>query len=78
MKKLTEYLKEQGCVKAQKVEGPNGAFIVGIKADDSKITVPVGKKSQAGTLAEFNVLITDDGQAIATVNHYEQLEEVAL
>ena len=78
MKNLIEYLKEQGCVTAQVVAGPNGKFISGIKADGSKITLPVGKKSQNGTLAEFNVLITEEGQAIATVNHYEVAESMAL
>jgi hypothetical protein len=60
------------------IKGPNGAFISITTKDAKRITLPVGKKSQNGTLTEFNVLITDDGQAIATVNQYEQLESVEL
>lgn len=78
MKSLLVYLKEQGAVKAQVVKGPNGAFISATKGDGSKFTLPVGKKSQGGRLAEMNVLITDDGQAIATANMYEVTQEVAL
>ena len=78
MKKLTVYLKELGFVKAELVKGPNGAFISATKPDGSKSTMPVGKKSQNGTIGEFNVLIADGGQAIATVNHYEAIESVDL
>lgn len=78
MKKLIDYLKENGAVEASKVSGPNGAFISATKADGSKFTLPIGGKSQGGTLAEFNVLITDDGNAIATVNSYKVEERVTL
>jgi hypothetical protein len=40
--------------------------------------MPVGKKSQNGTLSEFNVLITADEQPIATVNHYVDEESMQL
>ena len=40
--------------------------------------MPVGKRSQQGTLESFNVLITEDGTAIATVNHYEEVESLEL
>lgn len=74
MKTLIEYLKENGAVKAAKVTGPNGVFISATKADGSKFTLPVGKKSQAGTLDEYNILIAENGTVIATVNHYEEVE----
>ena len=76
--KLLDYLKEQGCVTASKVTGPNGAFISAVKQDGTKLTMPVGKKSQAGKLHEFNVLITEDDNAIATVNSYSEEEKVTL
>jgi len=78
MENLIVYLKKQGAVKAAKVTGPNGAFISATKADGSKFTLPVGKKSQAGKLEEFNVLIAENGTAIATVNHYEETEAMVL
>jgi hypothetical protein len=77
MKKLSEYLKELGAPRCKLVSGPNGRF-VSYTVNGTKSTLPVGKKSQNGTLEEFNVLITDDGQPIATVNHYEQVEELEL
>ena len=77
MKKLTEYLKELGASSVRLVSGPNGRFI-SYTINGKQSTLPVGGKSQNGTLAEFNVLITDDGQPIATVNHYEQVEELEL
>ena len=78
MKKLIAYLLELGCVEASKVTGPNGAFISAKKENGEIVTLPVGKKSQAGTIEEMNVLFADDGQAIATVNHYETNETVSL
>lgn len=79
MKTLIEYLKENGAVKAAKVTGPNGAFISATKADGSKFSLPIGKRSQTGRLEEFNVLIAEDTkQAIATVNHYKEAEVMDL
>ena len=77
MKKLIEYLKELGASSCRLVSGPNGRF-VSYTVNGTQSTLPVGGKSQNGTLAEFNVLITEDGTAIATVNHYEQVEELEL
>ena len=77
MEKLTEYLKELGASSCRLVSGPNGRFI-SYTVNGKQSTLPVGGKSQNGTLAEFNVLITDDGQPIATVNHYEEVEELEL
>ena len=78
MKNLLEYLKENDAVKASKIVGANGAFISVEKSDGTKFTLPVGKKSQDGSLANYNVLITDDGQAIATMNTYHEVESVTL
>lgn len=78
METLLSYLKKQGCTTAALVSGPNGDFISATKKDNSVIKLPVGKKSQGGKLAEYNVLITDKGQAIATMNQYEEMEKVTL
>ena len=77
MKKMIQYLKELGASKCTLVSGPNGRF-VRYTIGTEQSTLPVGKKSQNGTLEEFNVLITEDGTAIATVNHYEDVQEVEL
>lgn len=76
MKKLIDYLKELGYTSCSKVVGPNGAFISASKADGTKNTFPVGKRSQNGTLDTYNVLITPEGVAIATVNEYKTVESV--
>ena len=75
---LLDFLRQQGAVTASKVVGPNGAFISYETKKGAKSTLPVGKKSQAGTLAEYKVLITDDGQPIATVNDYSVEETLSL
>jgi hypothetical protein len=76
MKTLKEYAIENGAVSMTKVNGPRGAFISCLKADGSKITIPVGKRSQNGTLAAYKVLITPEGVAIATVNEYKTVESL--
>jgi len=78
MKKFIVYLKENGFATAVKVVGPNGAFISAVMPDGAKSTFPVGKRSQNGKLADYNLLLTDDGQAIATVNEYKQVETLSL
>ena len=78
MKTLLEYLKELGAVKASVVSGPNGKFISYVLANDAKGTLPIGKNSYSGTLATFNILIAENGQAIATVNAYVEEESIAL
>jgi hypothetical protein len=78
MQKMIEVLKAEGFVKASLVSGPNGKFISAVKPDGAKTTYPVGKRSQAGKLEEFNALKTDDGQIIATVNHYEEVQAMTL
>lgn len=78
MKTLLDYLKELGAVKASVVSGPNGKFISYVLANDARGTLPIGKNSYAGTLATFNILIADNGQAIATVNSYEEVESMDL
>jgi DNA integrity scanning protein DisA with diadenylate cyclase activity len=75
---LTEFAKSQGATKMAKVVGEKGAFISCTKADGSTFTIPVGKRSQTGTLKEFNILIAENGQAIATVNSYTTKETLEL
>ncbi len=55
-----------------------GKFISYILANDTKGTLPIGKNSYAGTLGTFNILIADNGQAIATINSYEEVESMDL
>lgn len=88
METLLAYAKAQGAKSIQKVSGPNGAFISLTKEIDKMIqhskedklafTIPVGRKSQNGKLADFNILVTADGQAIATVNNYFTEESMDL
>jgi len=76
--KLIEFLKERNAKSVKKVTGPNGAFLSIIEKDGEVTTMPIGKKSQDGTLSEYNVLISDDGQAIATINNYQDGETMEL
>lgn len=76
--KLTDHLKAQGAISVVKVKGPNGAFMSITMKDGQKKTMPIGKKSQEGTIKDYNVLITDDGVAIATTNNYVEQESVTL
>lgn len=75
---LITFLRQEGAVTASKVVGPNGAFISYETKDGAKGTLPVGKKSQDGALAEYQVLVAEDGQPIATVNNYSVEETLAL
>ena len=76
MQKFVDYLREAGAAKATVVAGPNGKFITVLYKEgySGKTTFPIGKNSQNGMLEEFNVLKTDDGAIIATINEYEDLE----
>ena len=79
MQKLATYLKSMGFVTASIVNGPNGDFISAKRGDDSKETFPIGKKSQGCTsLMDMNVIVTASGQAIGTVNQYEDVDTVTL
>lgn len=79
MQTLLDYAKSLNAKSLSKVSGPNGAFISIVLSDGGKITLPVGKRSQAGKLSEYNILIASDtNQAIATVNHYEEVEMLQL
>lgn len=75
---LIEHLKNLGAKTAEKVVGPNGAFVSYVMPDGTKGTLPIGKKSQEGKLADYNVLIAENGQAIATVNNYKSVDAVEL
>lgn len=76
--KLTDHAKKLGAVSIVKIKGPNGAFMSLLMKDGTKQTMPVGKKSQEGKLADYNVLIADNGVAIATTNNYVEQESVTL
>ena len=75
---LIEFLKDKGAKSVKKVTGPNGAFLSIVEKDGEITTMPIGKKSQDGTLSEYNVLIAEDGQAIATVSNYQDGESMEL
>ncbi len=75
---LLDFLRQQGATTASKVVGPKGAFISYV-TEDGTSTLPVGKKSQAGKLAEFNVVFGEkDNQPIATISDYSVEEMVSL
>jgi hypothetical protein len=90
--KLIDYLKSKGAVKAAIVKGANGDFISATKegfvdratTPQLQFTLPVGKNSQGGRLAEMNVLLTQDNQdpnkevAIATMNNYMVIDSMEL
>ena len=75
---LAEWLRTQGAVKATKVRGPNGPFVSYTLADGARKTLPIGSNSHDGSLGEFKLLITDDGQLICTVNSYVEEESLDL
>jgi len=76
--KLIEFLKDQKAKSVKKVTGPNGAFLSIVDKDGEQSTMPIGKKSQEGALADYNVLISEDGQAIATISSYQDGETLQL
>ena len=79
MMNLLKYLvQEENGKTATIVSGPNGKFIKVVRKDKTEFTIPIGKKSQDGSLADFNALIAEDGQVIATINNYEDEETVTL
>ena len=75
MKKLLDYLELDFTNEnhgIEKVIGPLGNFLSFTKDKwVTRETMPIGKRSQNGRLAEYNVLVTEDGTAIATVNEYQ-------
>ena len=76
MNKFSDYLKENGFVSAKIKAGPNGDFVIAQKADKSTDTFPVGGNSQGNSnLFDYNVIICDDGQAIATINNYTDVTD---
>ena len=77
MQKFLDFLRERhpDAVEAQPVDGKNGRFISVKLTDGSYVTYPMGKRSyeleEETDLNELNVVIADDGQAIATRNVYK-------
>ena len=78
METLLNYAKSLGAVKLQKVVGPKGAFISLTNPDQTRFTLPVGGKSQNGSLADYKILMLEGGQAMCTVNEYHVADEVTL
>jgi hypothetical protein len=77
MKKFSDFLKENEFVSAKIMSGPNGDFIIAQQSDDSITYFPVGRKSQGVVnIFEYNCMITDDGQAIATINQYTDVTDM--
>ena len=75
---LLDFLRSEGATTASKVVGPKGAFI-SYATKKGTFTLPVGKKSQAGKLAEFNVVFGEiDNQPIATISDYSVEETLSL
>ncbi len=75
---LINHAKSIGGKSINKVVGPNGAFISITLADGTKVTLPIGKKSQNSSIAEYSILVADDGGKIVTCNEYETAETLAL
>lgn len=75
MQKLLDYLEfnvNDDNHGIEKVIGPLGNFISFTKDKwKSRESMPIGKRSQNGRLADYNVLVTEDGTTIATVNEYK-------
>jgi len=79
MNKFIDYLRESGYVSAELVHGPNGNFVACINDKGLTTYYPVGGSSQeCKNIADFNYLVTEDGQIIATVNSYSTLDVVKL
>jgi len=80
---LVDYIKENipDATSLQKWNGDNGAFILVFDKDGNRVfSLPVGSSetSQAAALAEYNVIVTDDGTAIATATNYSQEDSLEL
>ena len=79
MNKFIDYLREAGYVSAELVHGPNGNFVAAINDKGLTTYYPVGKKSQSATnIADFNYVVSEDGQIIATINDYSTVDKVTL
>jgi hypothetical protein len=76
MQKFVDFIAERhpDAASATPVDGKNGRFISVKLTDGSYVTYPMGKKSYEldvpTDITELNVVISDDGQAIATMNTY--------
>ena len=79
MQSFVEFLRNNGAASARLVAGPNGNFISVTYKEGftGKLTYPVGGNSQGGKLSEFNVFTCTDGQVIATVNHYSDIDSMS-
>ena len=81
MKQLIEYLKELGATKVKLMDGGNGRYIRYWTGTDESFTLPCGssEKSQSeNDLSKFLILVTEDGQPIATVNKHQEIAVMEL
>ena len=79
MNKFIDYLRESGYVSAELVHGPNGNFVAAFNGKGLTTYYPIGKMSLACTnIADFNYVVSEDGQIIATINDYSTLDVVKL
>ena len=79
MNKFIDYLRESGYVSAELVHGPNGNFVACINDKGLTTYYPVGKSLQGcKNIADFNYVVSEDGQIIATINDYSTLDVVKL
>jgi len=68
---MREYAKSINAISGEIVAGPNGDFISFLLKSGTKVTIPVGGKSQGmDTPSDLDVIILPDGGAVATVNQY--------
>jgi S-methylmethionine-dependent homocysteine/selenocysteine methylase len=76
---LKEYLTELQANRARLIDGPKGKWI-SYTVNDIKHSMPVGKSisSQSAMLNDMNVLVTEDGQPIATANVYEVVDTLEI
>jgi len=68
---MSEYAKSINAINGEIVAGPNGDFISFTLKSGNTATIPVGGNSQGmDSPIELEVLIFEDGGAVATVNQY--------
>ena len=68
---MSEYAQSINAIDGEVVAGPNGDFVSFTLKSGRTATIPVGGKSQGmDSPLELEVLIFDDGSAVATANQY--------
>ena len=68
---MSEYAQSINAIDGEIVAGPNGDFVSFTLTSGNTSTIPVGGKSQGmDSPLELEVLLFDNGSAVATVNQY--------